>query len=81
MSTEGESMRDEKQQRKAKRMQAMTRALLGLRGHRQKHAHRETFVETSKGPIRVLEYGFETDQAAPLFVDMHGGGFVLLSAD
>lgn len=42
---------------------------------------REQFVETLHGRIRVLEYGFDSKAVTPLYVDMHGGGFVLMSAD
>ena len=35
----------------------------------------------SHGKIRVLEYGFDTPELLPLYVDMHGGGFILMSAD
>jgi len=34
-------------------------------------------VPTSYGKIQVLEYGFDTAEPAPLFVDLHGGGFVV----
>lgn len=41
-----------------------------------KHS-KERFVTTSHGDIRVREYGFESDQVKPLFIDLHGGGFVV----
>ena len=41
----------------------------------------ERLVDTSHGKIRVLEYGFDSPEISPLFVDLHGGGFILLSAD
>ena len=33
-------------------------------------------IKTSYGNIKVLEYGFESQKIEPLFIDMHGGGFV-----
>lgn len=56
-------------------------AKLGLGGYRMARAARERTVDTRRGPIRVLEYGFEDGEVRPLFVDLHGGGFVLGSAD
>ncbi|MCL1810636.1 MAG: alpha/beta hydrolase [Methanomassiliicoccaceae archaeon] len=41
----------------------------------------ERFIDTSYGKIRVLEYGFDTKEKRPLFVDIHGGGYVLLSPE
>jgi len=39
------------------------------------------FVETSHGKIRVLEYGFESKEIEPLFIDMHCGGYIFYTAD
>jgi len=41
---------------------------------------RERFIDTSRGPVRVLEYGFER-AGAPLLFNLHGGGWMLLHAD
>jgi acetyl esterase len=38
---------------------------------------KERFIETKHGKVKVLEYGFDSIKTEPLFVDMHGGGFVL----
>jgi acetyl esterase len=38
---------------------------------------KERFINTSHGDIKVLEYGFDSSEIEPLFIDMHGGGFVL----
>lgn len=66
------------------------RGLLYQRGanvysHMQKlrwpNACTERFVDTNHGSIRVLEFGFDPSHAAPLYVDLHGGGFVLQTAD
>jgi len=33
------------------------------------------YVDTKYGKIRVLEYGFFSDEIKPLYVDIHGGGY------
>ena len=38
---------------------------------------KERSIETTHGHVRVLEYGFDSEETEPLFIDMHGGGFVL----
>ena len=38
----------------------------------------ERYVDTSYGKIRVLEYGFDNSGKRPLYVDIHGGGYVLM---
>lgn len=70
----------ERQRRKAKRLQTIQLRLARLqRGHNQEISER--YVETSHGSIRVLEFGFEDNATKPLYVDIHGGGFVLMTAD
>ncbi len=41
----------------------------------------ERFINTTHGKVRVLEIGFHRKEVQPLYVDLHGGGFVLMSAD
>lgn len=41
----------------------------------------EVFVDTEVGKARTLWYGFENPETAPVFFDLHGGGFILGSAD
>ena len=38
---------------------------------------KERYVDTSYGKIRVLEYGFDSDDVKPLYVDIHGGGYCI----
>lgn len=47
--------------------------------HSRKHnvAGREIFVDTGEGKIRVLAYNLENPAKLPLFVNIHGGGFIL----
>ena len=37
----------------------------------------ERVLETGAGPVRVLAYGLDDPRTLPLFVNIHGGGFVL----
>ncbi|MCL1979296.1 MAG: alpha/beta hydrolase [Methanomassiliicoccaceae archaeon] len=39
---------------------------------------RERYVDTSYGKIRVLEYGFDSQEKKPLYIDIHGGGWALM---
>ena len=37
----------------------------------------EMFIPTNEGPVRVLTYNMDNPQRLPLYVNLHGGGFVL----
>jgi acetyl esterase len=50
-------------------------------GHKRRSLRKEIFVDTEFGKVRTLWYGFENPEIAPLFFDLHGGGFILGSAD
>lgn len=62
--------------KRAKMMQSLQRLAL----HR-KRSVKTRYIDTSIGAIRVLEYGFEEHTVTPLYFDLHGGGFVLMTAD
>ena len=53
---------------------AGTRALRGVKGQR-------LVLNTQVGPVRALVYGFDRPEVLPLFVNIHGGGFTLGSAE
>lgn len=69
--------------RKGLRTQRMVKLVfrLGLGGFRLARQGRQRMVETRRGPVRVLEYGFEEPGLRPLYVDLHGGGFIMMQAD
>jgi hypothetical protein len=54
-------------------MQFLTRAV----ARKPAKAGKKRLVETPRGKIGVLEYGFANGNVKPLYIDMHGGGFVL----
>ncbi|MDR3194691.1 MAG: alpha/beta hydrolase [Tannerella sp.] len=54
---------------------------LRLKTRRRVNRHGLRQVETACGTVRVLEYGFEDSAPQPLYVDMHGGGFILMHAE
>jgi acetyl esterase len=37
----------------------------------------EMYLDTTAGRLRALGYGFEQEERLPLFIDIHGGGFIL----
>jgi acetyl esterase len=62
-------------------------ATIGLRlqrllaSRRGRSLRKEVVLDTEVGPVRTLWYGFENPEVAPLFFDLHGGGFILGNAD
>jgi acetyl esterase len=42
-----------------------------------KSSGKELFLNTDEGKIRVLAYNLENPQILPLFINIHGGGFIL----
>ena len=74
-------MRNESLCKKGRRLQRITALFFRLRGLGRKRKGKERYVTTSRGAVRILEYGFEDAKVTPLYVDMHGGGFVLMDAD
>ncbi len=50
-------------------------------GLKSKSMRDEIFIDTEFGKVRTLWYGFENTERAPIYFDLHGGGFMLGSAD
>jgi acetyl esterase len=71
--------------RKVKRLRRVAALRMRLRslfkGRRPAPLGKEVFIETEHGKVRTLWYGFDDPETAPLFFDLHGGGFVFGSAD
>lgn len=42
---------------------------------------KELFLDTDEGKVRVLIYNFENKDKLPLYVNLHGGGFTIGSAE
>jgi acetyl esterase len=73
---------DRQLKRKAKSIRFMMAALSAL-SFKKKHrpVGIEMFIDTDEGKVRVLTYNMNNPQRLPLFVNMHGGGFVLGNAE
>lgn len=52
-----------------------------LRGRLVAKAGRERKIAIAQRTVRVLEYGFDDPGILPLYIDLHGGGFILMNAD
>lgn len=50
-------------------------------GSRKNSIGKEIFLETAEGRIRVLAYNLEKSKKLPLFINIHGGGFILGHAE
>jgi len=50
-------------------------------GARNNSLRDEIFIDTDFGRVRTLWYGLKNTERAPIYVDLHGGGFILGSAD
>jgi acetyl esterase len=48
---------------------------------KKKSYRKEIYLDTEFGKARTLWYGFEKKERTPVFFDLHGGGFILGSAD
>ncbi|MCB0013583.1 MAG: alpha/beta hydrolase [Anaerolineales bacterium] len=66
-----------RQGRRLRRLQMLHFRLRSLSRLFRKGPAREVHIETSAGRVRTLWYGFDNPSVAPLFIDLHGGGFIL----
>lgn len=48
---------------------------------RSKHIGSEMVLNTDQGPVRVLTYNLENKESLPLFINIHGGGFIFGNAE
>jgi acetyl esterase len=68
-----------KRGRRMRKLSAFIPQVLKL-GSRNKSMRAEVIVETGFGKVRTLWYGSENTDKAPVYFDLHGGGFVFGSA-
>ena len=52
-----------------------------ISGFRTAKIGKEDFIDSRYGKIRILKYGFNNNEVKPLYIDLHGGGFILFAAD
>jgi acetyl esterase len=63
--------------KKADILQDLSKKMSQLKRQKTKTNGDELFLCTSEGRIRVLAYNLENPQKLPLFVNIHGGAFIL----
>ncbi len=63
--------------RKGRRLHAMYQLHTKISNLRKKPQGKVLTIPTSYGNVRTLTYGFEESDVRPLFIGLHGGGFVL----
>jgi acetyl esterase len=64
-------------QRKVRVARFLMAVIQTITGASRKVEGTELFFETQAGRVRLLAYGFNDSRTLPLFVNIHGGGFVL----
>lgn len=70
--------------RKAERMKKaylLVGKMKGIVGINTRLHGRVEYIDNSKQKTKVILYGFENKEKQPLFVDLHGGGFILGNAE
>ncbi len=71
-----------RQGRRFKKAQAAILAVERIfRGGKKRAQRQEVFIDAASGKVRTLWYGFENTETAPVFFDLHGGGFLLGSPE
>ena len=71
----------EKIAKKVQKQRKILNILYKLSSYGSKASAKEVILKTEVGTVRTLWYGFEDNTVKPVFFDMHGGGFILMSAD
>ncbi len=71
----------EQLQRKVKFFKWMANHFTKAGSIRKKRDGKELFLDTAEGRIRVLAYNLERPERLPLYVNIHGGGFILGHAE
>ncbi len=67
--------------RKVKTYRFLFSIIFGIQNARIKRMGKEMFLNTDRGKVRVLAYNLDNPNKLPLFVDIHGSGFVMAHAE
>ena len=83
MDTQKEKVWTDKQLRRKAKSVRFLMSLLSRSALKKKKriAGAERFLTTDEGIVRVLTYNMDNQERLPLYVNMHGGGFVLGNAE
>lgn len=74
--------KDEQLQRKVRRIRSLMSIFApSMTRGAKRRVGRELFLDTGEGRVRVLAYNLENPDRLPLFVNIHGSGFVLGGAE
>lgn len=68
-------------QRKVKLFKWLAARATKIGQNNKNRTGKEMFVETSEGRICVLSYNMEKPEKLPLFINLHGGGFIIGSPE
>ena len=82
MSKKENIFTDDQLKRKVWRMRALMSLFApSMTKKSKKRIGTELFLETDEGKVRVLAYNLDSAEKLPLFVNLHGSGFVLGNAE
>ena len=82
MAKNDKAYTDEQLRRKVKRMRGLMSVFApSMTSKSKKRVGAEQFLETDEGRIRVLTYNLANPEKLPLFINIHGGGFVIGSPE
>ena len=82
MSKKEKVYTDEQLIRKVRRIRSLMSILApSMTRGAKRRVGRELFLDTGEGRVRVLAYNLENPERLPLFVNIHGSGFVLGGAE
>ena len=82
MSKNKKAYTDEQLKRKVKRMRGLISVFApSMTSKAKNRAGSEHFLETDEGRVRVLAYNIANPEKLPLFINIHGGGFVIGSPE
>ncbi|MFX0101941.1 MAG: alpha/beta hydrolase [Candidatus Hodarchaeota archaeon] len=74
-------MNREKLIKRGKRLKSLYAIYMKLNIFKRRIKGNVRYVDTTHGKIKILEYGFDSEEISPLYIDLHGGGFILMTPD